>query len=137
MDRKLIGYWISTGLFAFALGAAGVSDVLLTADMVAAMEALGYPLYFAQILGTWKVLGVLALVAPGLPKLKEWAYAGFFFNLTGAALSHLAVGHGVAGAAAPLILLAIAGASYALRPAARVYHFDAPASSLGEPMFAK
>ncbi len=126
MDIKNIGYWLTTGLFSFALGAAGISDILLTADMVAAMNELGYPLYFAQILGTWKVLGVVALLVPGLPRLKEWAYAGFFFNLTGAALSHLAIGHGIAGTIAPMALLGIAAASYFLRPASRVLEFDSP-----------
>jgi len=83
------------------------------------MQHLGYPDYFARILGAWKVLGVLALLAPALPRLKEWAYAGFFFNLTGAALSHLAVGDGIEGAAAPLVLLAIGLLSWATAPASR------------------
>jgi len=118
MDKKRVGYWIATGLFAFALGMIGVMDVSRGPDIAAAMEHLGYPLYFAAILGTWKILGAIALVAPGLPRLKEWAYAGFCFNLTGAFLSHAAVGEPGAGAPA-LVLLAFAAASYLLRPESR------------------
>lgn len=116
MEPKTIGYWATTGLFALAITGAGIADVMLTPDMAAAMEHLGYPGYFARILGTWKILGALALVAPAFPRLKEWAYAGFFFNLTGAAISHLAVGDGLAGAAPPLVLGLLATASYLLRP---------------------
>lgn len=119
MTARSIGFWITTGLFAFALGSAGVFDIILAPDMVAAMEHLGYPLYFARILGIWKVLGVIALLAPGFPKVKEWAYAGFFFNLTGAAIAHLAVGDGIGGAGAPLVLLGLLIASYALRSESR------------------
>ena len=122
-------YWAVTGLFGFALAAGGIADVMLVDDMRAAMDHLGYPAYFAQIIGTWKVLGVAALLAPALPRLKEWAYAGFTFNLTGAALSHLAVGDGLGGAAAPLILLAMMVASYAMRPSTRRVELPLPAGA--------
>ncbi|MEN0066377.1 MAG: DoxX family protein [Myxococcota bacterium] len=114
MDGKTIGYWVSTGLFALALGASGVG--YLTGAMNEALFALGYPLHFIYLLGTWKVLGAIALLVPAFPRLKEWAYAGFFFNLTGAAVAHLAV-DGVGEAIPPLVLLAILGVSYTLRPA--------------------
>jgi len=119
MNAKTITYWTTTVLFSLALGAGGAADLALTPDMAAAMEHLGYPDYFARILGGWKLLGVVALLAPGFTRLKEWAYAGFFFNLTGAAVSHLAVGDGAAGAAAPLVLLTLAGISWATAPEAR------------------
>ena len=61
-------------------------------EIIDALTHLGYPAYLAKILGTWKLLGVVALLAPGFRRVKEWAYAGFFFNLTGATLSHLASG---------------------------------------------
>lgn len=83
------------------------------------MEHLGYPGYFARILGAWKLLGVIALLAPGLGRVKEWAYAGFVFNLTGATLSHLAVGDSILEAIPPLALLGLAAASYVLRPSDR------------------
>ncbi|MCB9677240.1 MAG: DoxX family protein [Alphaproteobacteria bacterium] len=134
MDTKTVGYWIATGLFAFALGSSGVMDLVLAEPLVEAMTHLGYPLYFVQILGFWKVLGVIALLAPGFPRLKEWAYAGFFFDLSGAVVSHLVMGDGLGGALAPFVLLAIGAASYALRPAGRALEIDA---LHGEPVPAK
>ncbi len=112
-------YWLTTGLFAFALGAGGLADLLYVPAMAESMAHLGYGEVFTRILGAWKVLGVLALLAPGLPRLKEWAYAGFTFSLTGASLSHLGVGDGVPEVLVPLVLLGVAAASYALRPESR------------------
>lgn len=84
------------------------------------MAALGYPTYFVALLGAWKVLGGLAILAPRRPLLKEWAYAGIAFDLTGAAFSHAAMGHPAAKVIAPLVILGIAAASWALRPEARM-----------------
>jgi hypothetical protein len=83
------------------------------------MAELGYPAYFVTILGIWKVLGGLAILAPRRPLLKEWAYAGIAFDLTGAAFSHAAVGQPMVKVIVPLVLLGIAVASWALRPASR------------------
>ncbi len=83
------------------------------------MTLLGYPAYFVIILGVWKVLGGIAVLVPGVPRLKEWAYAGMFFDLTGAAASHAAVGDPAAKIATPLILVVIVAASWALRPESR------------------
>jgi hypothetical protein len=88
------------------------------------MRALGYPAYFLTILGVWKVLSAPALLAPRLPRLKEWAYAGIFFDLTGAAASHAFSGESPGKIAAPLVLLLIAAASWALRPPSRVWKTD-------------
>jgi hypothetical protein len=87
---------------------------------VQGIAELGYPAYFVTILGTWKVLGGLAILAPRLLRLKEWAYAGIAFDLTGAAFSHAAMGHPAVKVIAPLVLLGIAAASWALRPPSRV-----------------
>ena len=84
------------------------------------LGSLGYPAYFVTILGTWKVLGGLAILAPRTPRLKEWAYAGIAFDLTGAAFSHISVGQPVVKAIVPLVILGVAVASWALRPASRV-----------------
>jgi hypothetical protein len=119
MSPKLIGYWVVTSLFAFALTGSGVADLVLVEDIVKAMDHLGYPLALPRILGFWKVAGVLAVLVPGMPLLKEWAYAGFFFALTGAAASHLAIGDGLGEAAPPLVLATLGGLSWALRPAGR------------------
>lgn len=125
MDGRTIGYWVSTGLFSAALAMSGAANLAGAAPVVEAMAQLGYPAYFATILGAWKVAGAAALLAPGLPRVKEWAYAGFFFALTGAFTSHLAAGHALGDSIAPLVLLSIAGVSYALRPADRALAFDA------------
>lgn len=114
MNGRTIGYWVSTAFFALALGASGAA--YLAGAMTENMATLGYPLHFVYLLGTWKLLGAVALLVPALPRVKEWAYAGFFFNLTGAAVAHLAV-DGVGGAVPPLFLLAVLGVSYYLRPA--------------------
>ena len=116
---KRIGYFSATGLTALAFLAGGLSDLARAPAVVAGMSHLGYPGYFASILGAWKVLGALAIAAPRFPRLKEWAYAGIVFDLTGAALSHASVGDGVGKIATPLVLLAFAAASWALRPEKR------------------
>ena len=83
------------------------------------MKNLGYPLYVLKILGTWKILGAIALAGPGLLRVKEWAYAGFFFDFTGAFASHAFNGDAPGELAPPLILLAILVVSCILRPGNR------------------
>ena len=114
-----IGYWVCTGLIGFAFLSGGVVDVLQPAEAVQGMTHLGYPLYFMTIIGVWKVLGAIAILAPGLPLIKEWAYAGIVFDLTGAAASHAAVGDGAADILTPLVMTAMAVASWYLRPESR------------------
>ncbi|MGZ3419644.1 MAG: DoxX family protein [Polyangiales bacterium] len=117
--RKTI-YWVTTGLLAFAFLMGGAFDVMRSPQVVEGMGKLGYPAYFATILGTWKLLGAVAIVAPRYPRLKEWAYAGIMFDLTGASLSHLASGDPAGKVVTPLVLLGLAAASWALRPSKRV-----------------
>jgi hypothetical protein len=112
-------YWISTVLLAAVLLLGGVMDVLRAPPVVQTIVALGYPAYLASILGVWKLLGAAAIAAPGLPRLKEWAYAGVLFDLSGAALSHGLSGDPAAKVAVPLVLLGIAAVSWALRPVTR------------------
>jgi hypothetical protein len=119
MKAHKLGYWITTALVALAFASGGVFDILKPPPVAATMAHLGYPVYVAVILGAWKLLGTAALLAPGLPRLKEWAYAGILFDLTGAAASHAAVGDGAKAVATPLVILALALASWALRPASR------------------
>jgi len=114
---RLIAYWATTSLAAIALSAIGAGDLLRVPAIMEGLTHLGYPAYFATILGTWKLLGAAALLAPGLPRLKEWAYAGMFFTLSGAALSHAASGDPASKIVVPLLLLAAVLASWALRPA--------------------
>ena len=79
------------------------------------LQHLGYPPYFATISEPWKILGAIAIVVPGFPRVKEWAYAGFFFELTAAAASRAFVGDSAADIVAPLGFLALVVASWALR----------------------
>jgi hypothetical protein len=115
---KRIGYWIFTGLLAAELLAGGAWDVARTHYVADVVTRLGYPLYLLTILGVWKLLAVPAVLIPRFGRLKEWAYAGIFFEMTGAVVSHAACGEGSA-TIAPLVITALAVASWALRPANR------------------
>ncbi len=127
---RTIAYWATTALTALAFLTGGLADVTRGPAMVSAMSHLGYPGYFLLILGTWKVLGALAILAPRLPRLKEWAYAGITFDLTGAALSHASVGDAFAKVLVPLVILGFAAASWALRPATSGRTLQTPALAL-------
>jgi uncharacterized membrane protein YphA (DoxX/SURF4 family) len=120
---KNIAYWTTTLLVAFFIGSGGVGQVVrLQGTVDGFVHILGYPLYFVTILGVWKVLGAIAILVPGFPRLKEWAYAGIFFDLTGAAASSAAVGgYGAYGfhVLAPLVIAGLTVTSWALRPPSR------------------
>jgi uncharacterized membrane protein YphA (DoxX/SURF4 family) len=118
--RRIIAYWMTTALVVFELVLGGVWDVLRVPQARGLIERLGYPQYFLVILGIWKLLGAVALVIPRFPRLKEWAYAGVIFDLTGAVASLLASGLIDAGAPAyPIVMTGVAVASWALRPLSR------------------
>ena len=93
MKKTNIIYWILTGLFAFLMGGSAIPDILMDPVAVQGMHTeLGYPTYFIPFIGVAKVLGVIAILIPGYPRIKEWAYAGLFFDLIGATYSILAIG---------------------------------------------
>lgn len=119
MSARNIGYWATTGLLAFALAGGGVVDLTRNPEVVATLGRLGYAPYVASLLGVWKLLGAVALLAPRFPRLKEWAYAGIVFELSGAMISHLASGDGGGEITVPFVLLALAVASWSLRPESR------------------
>ena len=119
MKMCTIAYWTTTAVVAAESAIGGVMDVLRLPPFTGVMAHLGYPAYFAVILGTWKILGAVAVLAPGVPRLKEWAYAGMFFNMTGAVASHLSVGDGASALVAPTVFTALLITSWVLRPAAR------------------
>ena len=102
---------------------------------VQGLAALGYPAYFVMLIGLWKVLGAIAVLVPRCPRLKEWAYAGMFFNMTGAAVSTVAVNgsHEPWHIVAQLAIAALVIASWALRPPSRALGVRSPGKSGGAP----
>lgn len=120
VTARAVAYWVATALVAAELGLGGVWDVARTAQVRGIIQVLGYPEYFLVILGVWKILGAATLLAPRLPLVKEWAYAGAMFTYTGAIASHLAVSDGHTGELAILSVMALlAAVSWTLRPPAR------------------
>ena len=119
MNRKLVAYWIVTGLFGAVVGFSGFAHVSHLENRVEAMTHLGYPLYFMTIIGLAKMLGVVTVLVPAHPLLKEWAYAGLCFNLAGATASHAFSGDPLSHTVRPAIVLSLCVASYLLRPATR------------------
>lgn len=118
--RRIIAYWVTTALVVFELALGGVWDILRVPQVRGLIERLGYPSYFLVILGIWKLLGAFALAIPRFARLKEWAYAGVLFDLTGAVASQLASGLIDAGTMAyPIVMMGVAVASWALRPPSR------------------
>lgn len=130
MHMRRAVYRAATVVVALAFLTAGITYLARPELATPVIVALGYPVYLITVLGVWKVLGGLVIAAPGLPRLKEWAYAGITFDLTGACISHLATGR-PAGAVLPLALLAVTAVSWAFMPPAAV--FDArPDTPSGE-----
>jgi uncharacterized membrane protein YphA (DoxX/SURF4 family) len=118
MKPKIIGYWAVTALVALAMGFGGVMDLSGKPEVTDGMKHLGYPAYLATILGIWKILGTIVILVPKFPVLKEWAYAGMIFDLTGAAFSHAAVQDPISNVVTPLIISLLVMASWYLRPEA-------------------
>ncbi len=137
METKVIGYWTTTAILAFALLSGGVAQLAHQRETVEGIVHLGYPLYYLTILGFWKVLGGVALLAPRFTRLKEWAYAGAFFEMTGAAASHAACGDYGSYAfhvVVSLIFAVLTVASWALRPQSRTLGVLFPAERLRRPV---
>ena len=120
---RTIVYWIMTALVAFFIGSGGIAQLMqYFASPHAVVPVLGYPMYFFAILGFWKFFGALTILVPRFPRLKEWAYAGIFFDLTGAVASNaMSGGYGAYGfhVIAPLIITGFMLASWVLRPSSR------------------
>lgn len=125
MRNKII-YWVATLWLSLGMVATGLVQVLkvrqegqLSPPGVYGIEHLGFPVYFLTVLGVWKILGVVAVLAPRLPLVKEWAYAGFFFLMTGAIFAHVAVGDGVKELWPSLLLIGLLVVSWVYRPVGR------------------
>jgi hypothetical protein len=114
LKLKLIGYWGATAFFVLMMVLFARGELSPINDTV----QIRIPAYLLTILGVWKLLGVIALLVPGFPRLKEWAYAGFFFDLTGAAVLIIAIGAGTA-ILLPIVLILVLVVSWALRPSSR------------------
>lgn len=117
--RDKIIYWVSTLWLSLGMVSTGIVQLLKSKPELESMSHLGYPAYLLTILGIWKILGVLAVLAPKFPLLKEWAYAGFFFAMTGAGISHLAAGNSVREIFPSLLLLVLTVVSWSFRPPER------------------
>lgn len=120
--RNKIIYWVSTiwlALGMLSVGAGQVFKMQAGQGGVDMITHLGYPVYFLVIIGIWKILGVIAVLIPKFPLLKEWAYAGFFFVMSGAAFSHVASGDPAASTLPSLLLLVLTVVSWHFRPADR------------------
>jgi len=121
--RNKIVYWIATIWLSLGMLSTGVVQLLkLKGDgpgSLNTMTHLGYPAYFVTILGVCKILGVVALLIPKFPLLKEWAYAGFFFMMSGAIFTHIAVGNSMNEIFPSLLLLILVVISWYIRPADR------------------
>lgn len=119
---RTAAYWTVTIILAFSIALSGIGQLMRYGGNVDLVTDIGFPLYVTNILGAWKLLGVIAIVMPGFPRLKEWAYSGIFFLMTGAALSHaFANDYGDNGfhVLLPLFYAALGIASWALRPKSR------------------
>jgi hypothetical protein len=112
-------YWLATGLVAAELGVGGSWDIARLKIVRDVVAGLGYPTYFLVLLGTWKVLGAIALLVPRRALLKEWAYAGAFFTYTGAIVSHLTTGYDLGELVLLAVLAPLTVVSWALRPPSR------------------
>lgn len=116
--RNKIIYWIATIWLSLGMFSTGLVQLLKVQTEVDFVTKLGYPVYFLTLLGVWKILGVIAVLIPKFTLLKEWAYAGFFFAMSGAAFSHIAMGT-VKEIFPSLLLLALTIISWYFRPADR------------------
>jgi uncharacterized membrane protein YphA (DoxX/SURF4 family) len=120
VPARMLAYWITTVLAALLFTVPGIGLIGHIPHFMEDMSRLGYPPYFPTILGIWKILGAAAILAPGLPRLKEWAYAGMVFDLSGATLSHLIIGGMVVKSVVPSLIACIVIASWKLRTGSRV-----------------
>ena len=114
-----ITYWIATLWLSLGMTATGIVQLMRTDDELQLMASLNYPVYLLTIIGVWKILGVIAVLVPRFPLVKEWAYAGFFIAMSGAIVSHIIVGHGAKEIFGPALLLVLTFVSWYFRPASR------------------
>lgn len=117
--RNKIIYWVATIWLSLGMLSSAIVQLIGMKEEVDMMAKLGYPPYFLSVIGVWKMLGVVAVLIPRFPLLKEWAYAGFFFLMSGAIVSHIAVEDSIAEIFPPVFLLILTSVSWYFRPASR------------------
>lgn len=117
--RNKIIYWIATIWLSLGMTSTGIVQLIKMKEETEMMSHLGYPVYILTLLGVWKILGVITVLSPKLPLLKEWAYAGFFFTMTGALYSHAVAGDEAKEFFGPALLLLLTIVSWYFRPADR------------------
>jgi len=122
--KKNLIYWIATIWLALGMLSTGIVQLIHMQEEVDNFTQLGYPIYLMTILGICKILGVFALLIPKFPVLKEWAYAGFFFTMSGAIISHIVVSDPVSEIFPPLLLLVLTILSWYFRPAEKKLAFQ-------------
>lgn len=115
-------YWVATVWLALGMLSTGVVQIIKMEEEVNNFINLGYPEYLMTILGIWKILGVVVILMPKYPIVKEWAYAGFFFIASGATISHIVIGDEPTTLFGPLLLLVLVIVSWHYRPLSRKYH---------------
>jgi hypothetical protein len=120
---KKIVYWVATIWLSLGMLSTGIVQIIQMGEEVEMMLRLGYPLYFLSLIGVWKILGVIAVLVPKTPLIKEWAYAGFFFTMTGALVSHFALGDKAIEFFGPTLLLVLTVVSWYFRPSDRKINF--------------
>ena len=121
--RNKIIYWIATIWLSLGMLSTGIVQLLKMPEEVKFIMDMGYPAYFLTILGISKILGVVAVLIPKFTLLKEWAYAGFVFTMSGAVFSHIATGNSTSDIFGPLLLLVLTIVSWYFRPADRKFVF--------------
>ena len=119
-DTKTTVYWIATALVTAGFGVPGILLLLHQQHFATDMQHLGYPSYFLDLLGFWKVAGVLAILSPGIPRIKEWAYAGLMFDVVGASSSRLFMSDGPTSLIVPVLLALVLFTSWFMRPSNRL-----------------
>ena len=117
--RKLIWYWIITVVLSFCIFSGGLAQAMQVKGVLQGFKPLGYPIYFISLIGVWKMLGIIAILIPNFKLLKEWAYAGIFFVMSGAVISHIASSNVSIQIIAPVVLAVFTVLSWYLRPANR------------------
>ncbi|SRR5690606_13812957 len=117
--RNKIIYWVATVWLALGMTSTAIVQLIKMEEEVTNFTDLGYPIYLMTLLGVWKLLGVIAILIPKYLLLKEWAYAGFFFAMSGAVISHIVVQDAAITLFGPILLLVLTVISWYFRPAER------------------